>query len=150
MGARMTGDEPPADDPWAVFDGDPLAAWEMPMPQSSPPTFPGAMYDGSGTRLQGDGPESITLEYANGHPFTVMLGKKEILARHEALAPEDRIWLLPDSLGTPSEMPATILEDLADRLTRGQRIGLAGNNPELGLAVQRALALLYASPEGQA
>ena len=121
----------------------------MTAPTSSPEDFPGTLYDGDGTRLAGTGPEfSLATTQALPHKGLI----RDRPGAEEVAVPErgDRLWLLPDTFGTPPELPVPLLAELADVVRRGNTVGMAGSNYGAYALVRDALVLLLDETEGQA
>jgi hypothetical protein len=113
--------------------------------------FPGTLYDGDGMRLAGTGPD-FTPALNDVLPFKVVL-------RHRRVADEggelglgigDRLWLLPDTFGTPPALPEDVLDELADALRAGRKVGLAARDDAVGAFARDALLLLLNEAEGRA
>ena len=102
--------------------------------------FPGALYDGDGSLLAGDGPE-LTPELTDGLPHKALIrdtpGREEVVVLERG----DRLWLLPDGFGTPPELPMRLLLDLAAVVRRGCKVGLAGRDPDAYAQARDALML---------
>ncbi len=92
-------------------------------------TFPGTLYDGDGTRLAGDGPE-FTPELADDLPHKALITDRPGSREIAVLEAGDRLWLLPDSFGTPPVLPVLLLTDLAHVVRCGSKVGLAGSNED--------------------
>ena len=73
-------------------------------------TFPGTLYDGDGTRLAGSGPE-LTLEMTEALPHKALIHGKPGAVNVAVLEAGDRLWLLPNSFGTPPVLPVLLLTD---------------------------------------
>jgi hypothetical protein len=115
----------------------------------TPETFPGALYDCDGTLLAGTGPE-MTLELTERLPHKALIhdkpGEVEIATLHAG----DRLWLLPDTFGTPPELPIGLLTELANVVRRGGRVGLAARSEGAYVLVRDALVLLLNDAGGRA
>jgi hypothetical protein len=111
--------------------------------------FPGTLYDGDGTCLAGDGPE-FTPGLTEGLPHKALIrdtpGEEEVAL----LEAGDRLWLLPDTFGTPPELPMALLTTLANVVRQGGKVGLAAGNHELYALVRDALVLLLDDSGGHA
>ena len=77
--------------------------------------FPGTLYDGDGMRLAGDGPD-YTPALNQALPFKVVLRQYGVTDEAGELSVGDRLWLLPDTFGTPPALPEDVLDELADAL----------------------------------
>jgi hypothetical protein len=112
-------------------------------------TFPGALYNGDGTLLAGDGPE-LTDELTDEIPHKALI---HIGARIEGIATlkeGDRFWLLPDTFGEPPVLPVLLLTDLVALARAGHRIGLAAREREAYEQARDALVLLLDDSGGRA
>jgi len=111
--------------------------------------FPGTLYDGDGTRMAGDGPE-FTPELTEGLPHKALIrdtpGEEEVAL----LEAGDRLWLLPDTFGTPPELPMALLTTLANVVRQGGKVGLAAGNQDAYVLVRDALVLLLDDSGGHA
>ena len=111
--------------------------------------FPGTLYDGDGTRLAGNGP-ALALEMTEVLPHKGLIhgepGEEEVAT----LKAGDRLWVLPDSFGTPPELPTLLLTDLAHVVRRGRKVGLAGSNEAAYVLARDALMLLLDDGGGRA
>ncbi len=118
--------------------------------RTSAADFPGTLYDGDGTRLAGGGPE-LTPELTESLPHKALLrdrpGAEEAVAMLET---GDRLWLLPDTFGTPPELPMALLAELANVVRQGGKVGLAAGNQEPYALVRDALVLLLDDSGGHA
>jgi hypothetical protein len=61
----------------------------------------------------------------------------------------DRLWLLPDSFGTPPELPIPLLLELAAVVRRGRKVGLAGRDAHTYAQARDALMLLLDDSGGR-
>ena len=115
---------------------------------SYPDPFPGTLYDGDGTRLAGAGPESIP-ELSDVLPHKALLrdrpGGEEVVVMEHG----DRLWLLPDSFGSPPELPIGLLTELAAVVRAGRKLGLAGHDHTTYVLARDALMLLLNDAGGQ-
>lgn len=91
--------------------------------------FPGTLYDGDGTRLVGDGPE-FTSGLADDLPHKALIRDRPGSEEVAVLETGDRLWVLPDTLGDPPELPIPLLAELAEVVRRGRSVGLAARDPE--------------------
>ena len=124
-----------------MSDDGPATAWRD--------GFPGTLYDGNGMRLAGDGPD-FTPGLTEALPFKVVLRRYGVTDEAGELRIGDRLWLLPDTLGTPPELPVAVLAELAEVVRHGRKLGLAGHNPEVYALVRDALVLLLDDSGGHA
>ena len=62
----------------------------------------------------------------------------------------DRLWLLPDSFGTPPELPMLLLTELARVVRQGRKVGLAASNEDAYVLARDALMLLLDDSGGLA
>ena len=116
-----------------------------------PRAFPGILYAGDGMRLAGDGPDAFTDAQGEALPFKAVIhGKPPRPGAGSEMRMEDRIWVLPDTLGTPPEIPAGLLFELAGVIRDGGQVGLAARNGAEGAKMRDMLVLLLSPPEGQA
>jgi hypothetical protein len=122
--------------------------WGMPRPRV-PTNLHGTVYDGAGVRVLGDGPKTITVSKLNAYPFKTTLGRNEVLVRGGPLGREDRLWLLPRT-SMPPDLPIDLLQDFANLLKQGRRVGLAGSDRTIGEFIAGALRLAYTDPQGSA
>ena len=109
---------------------------------------PGALYDGDGTLLAGDGLE-MTLELTDDLPFKALIRDRPGAVEVAMLEAGDRLWLLPDSFGTPPELPMRLLLELADAVRRGRKVGLAGRDTDAYAQARDALMLLLDDSGGR-
>ena len=114
-----------------------------------PDPFPGTLYDGDGTRLAGTGPEVLP-ELDDTIPHKALLrdrpGGEEVVVMEHG----DRLWLLPDSFGSPPELPISLLAELATVVRAGRKLGLAGRDHTTYVLARDALMLLLNDTGGQA
>lgn len=116
-----------------------------------PRAFPGILYAGDGMRLAGDGPDAFTDAQGEALPFKAVIhGKPPRPGAGSEMRMGDRIWVLPDTLGTPPEIPAGLLFELAGVIRDGRQVGLAARNGAEGAKMRDMLVLLLSPPEGQA
>lgn len=116
-----------------------------------PRAFPGILYAGDGMRLAGDGPDTFTDAQGVSLPFKAVIhGTPPRPGAGSEMKVGDRIWVLPDSLGTPPEVPAQLLLELVDIIKRGGQVGLAARDGASGVRMRDMLVLLLSPPEGQA
>ena len=114
-------------------------------------TFPGILYTGDGMRLAGDGPDAFTDAQGDALPFKAVIhGTPPRPGAGSEMRAGDRIWVLPDSLGTPPEIPPQLLLELASIVRGGGRVGLAARDGAEGVRMRDMLVLLLATPEGRA
>jgi len=111
--------------------------------------FPGTLYGGDGTHMAGDGPE-MTPELTESLPHKALITDKPNGREVAVLESGDRLWLLPDSFGTPPELPMALLTTLANVIRRGNSVALAARNPEVYALVRDALVLLLDDSGGYA
>lgn len=119
------------------------------MRDPSPDDFPGTLYDGDGTRLAGEGPE-FSPELTESLPHKALIRDRPGTEEVAVLEHGDRLWLLPDSFGTPPELPVPLLAELAEAVRRGRKVGLAGSSHDAYVLVRDALVLLLDDTGGQA
>ena len=112
-------------------------------------TFPGTLYDGDGTRLAGGGPE-LTLEMTERLPHKALIHGTPGAVDIAVLKTGDRLWLLPDTFGTPPELPMPLLTELASIVRRGRKVGLAASDQGAYLLVRDTLMLLLDDSGGRA
>ena len=113
--------------------------------------FPGILYAGDGMRLTGDGPDAFTDAQGDTLPFKAVIhGTPPRPGTGSDMKMGDRIWVLPDSLGTPPEIPAQLLLELAGIIKAGGQVGLAARDGAEGARMRDMLVLLLSPPEGQA
>ena len=113
--------------------------------------FPGILYAGDGMRLAGDGPDAFTDAQGDALPFKAVIhGSPPRPGAGSDMKMGDRIWVLPDSLGTPPEIPAQLLFELAGIVKAGGQVGLAAREGAEGARMRDMLVLLLSPPEGQA
>jgi hypothetical protein len=112
-------------------------------------SFPGTLYDGDGTLLAGDGPE-FTSEMADDMPFKALVRDAPGDVDVAVLEAGDRLWLLPDTFGNPSELPVPLLAELAAVVRRGRKVGLAATSQDAYLLARDALMLLLDDSGGRA
>ena len=121
------------------------------MSYPNPEDFPGTLYDGDGVRLAGSGPPQITDELSDDLAFKALLfdgpGPPEDTID---LGPQDRFWVLPDSLGTPPQLPWPLVTELTALIRGGRRVGLAARDPSVGAEVRDAILLLLNELGGRA
>jgi len=116
-----------------------------------PRAFPGILYAGDGMRLAGDGPDAFTDAQGEALPFKAVIhGKPPRPGAGSEMRMGDRIWVLPDTLGTPPEIPPGLLFELAGVIRDGGQVGLAARNGAEGAKMRDMLVLLLSPPEGQA
>jgi len=118
---------------------------------SPPRAFPGILYAGDGMRLAGEGPDTFTDAHGDALPFKAIIrGTPPMPGQEAELQASDRLWVLPDSLGTPPEVPAGLLYELAMLIKDGGKVGLAARDAGAGARIRDMLVLLLATPEGRA
>ena len=115
----------------------------------SPTMFPGALYDGDGTRLAGDGPEFST-EMTEGLPHKALIRDRPGAEEVAVLEHGDRLWVLPDTFGAPPELPVALLAELADVVRRGHKVGLAAGDHGAYVLARDAPGLLLDDTGGRA
>lgn len=113
--------------------------------------FPGALYDGHGWRLAGDGPARLTHELTEALPHKAVVhdnrpGAVEVVV----LRAGDRFWLLPETFGDPPALPAVVLAELAEVVRRGHKLGFGARCAKAYALVRDALMLLLNEAEGRA
>ena len=104
--------------------------------------FPGTLYDGDGMRLAGDGPD-YTPALNHALPFKIVLRHCRAADEGGELGIGDRLWLLPDTLGTPPALPEDVLDELADALRAGRKVGLAARDEAVGALARDMPPLLF-------
>lgn len=119
------------------------------MTYPAPEDFPGTLYDGDGMRLAGAGPD-FTPALNDSLAFKVVLRHHRATDEGGQLGIGDRLWLLPDTLGTPPELPELVLDELVGVIRAGNKVGLAARDEAVGAFVRDALLLLLNEGEGQA
>ena len=116
-----------------------------------PRAFPGILYAGDGMRLAGNGPDIFTDAQGSTLPFKAVIhGTPPRPGAGSEMKAGDRIWVLPDSLGSPPEVPAQLLLELAGIIRHGGQVGLAAQDGAEGARMRDMLVLLLSPPEGQA
>ena len=110
--------------------------------------FPDALYDGDGTLLAGDGPE-LAPGLTDNLPYKVLIRDRPGAVEVAVLEAGDRLWLLPDTFGTPPELPMRLLVELAEAVRRGRKVGLAGRDPDAYAQARDALMLLLDDSGGR-
>lgn len=116
-----------------------------------PRAFPGILYAGDGMRLAGDGPVLFTNAQGDALPFKAAIhGTPPRPGAGSDMKVGDRIWVLPDTLGIPPEVPAQLLIELAQIISDGGQVGLAARDGAEGARMRDMLVLLLSPPEGQA
>ncbi|MBV9750437.1 MAG: hypothetical protein JO157_16650 [Acetobacteraceae bacterium] len=111
--------------------------------------LPGTLYDGDGTRLAGSGPE-LTLEMTEALPHKALIHDEPGAVDVAMLEAGDRLWLLPDSFGTPPVLPVLLLTNLAHVVRRGHKVGLAASDEDAYVLARDALMLLLDDSGGRA
>lgn len=119
------------------------------MTEPSPEDFSGTLYDGDGTRLAGTGPE-FTTEMTEHLPHKALIRDRPGAEEVAVLEEGDRLWVLPDTFGSPPELPMPLLAEMADVVRRGNKVGLAGSNYEAYVLARDALVLLLDDSGGEA
>ena len=61
----------------------------------------------------------------------------------------DRLWLLPDTFGTPPVLPVLLFTDLAHVVRCGRKVGLAASSRDAYTLVRAALMLLLDNSGGR-
>ena len=116
-----------------------------------PRAFPGILYAGDGMRLAGDGPDAFSNAQGEALPFKAVIhGSPPRPGAGSEMKVGDRIWFLPDTLGTPPEVSAQLLLELAQIIKNGGQVGLAARDGAEGAKMRDMLVLLLSPPEGQA
>lgn len=110
---------------------------------------PGALYDGDGTLLAGDGPE-MTPELTENLPLKALIRDRPGAVEVAVLEVGDRLWLLPDTFGAPPELPMPLLAELAEVVRGGRKVGLVGRDPDAYVLARDALMLLLDDSGGRA
>jgi hypothetical protein len=114
-----------------------------------PEHFPGTLYDGDGKRLAGAGPDfSPALE--GSCSFKAVLYDLDNLPPNVVMRASDRLWLLPDDLGSPPQLPYPLLSGLASIIRNGGKVGLMARDKTIGAKVQGVIELLMSDPRGRA
>lgn len=119
------------------------------MTRPPPEDFPGTLYDGDGTRLAGTGPE-FTPEMTEALPHKALIRDRPGAEEVAVLERGDRLWVLPDTFGTPPGLPVALLAELADVVRRGHKVGLAAADRKAYVLARDALVLLLDDRGGQA
>ncbi|MGI4945576.1 MAG: hypothetical protein ACRYHQ_34275 [Janthinobacterium lividum] len=113
--------------------------------------FPGILYAGDGMRLAGDGPDAFTDAQGEALPFKAVIhGTPPRPGAGSEMKMGDRIWVLPDSLGSPPEIPPQLLLELVGIIKQGGQVGLAARDGAAGAKMRDMLVLLLSPPEGRA
>ena len=113
--------------------------------------FPGFLYAGDGTRLAGDGPDTFTDIQDEAPPFKSVLRATPVQPGEvPQLRMDDRLWVLPDSFGSPPEIPVQLLFELANVIRNGGQVGLIAWDEAEDARMRDMLVLLLLPPEGQA
>lgn len=110
--------------------------------------FPGTLYDGDGMRLAGTGPD-FTPALNDALPFKAVLRHWRDADEGGQLGLSDRLWLLPDTLGSPPELPEAVLDELVRVIRAGNKVGLAARDEAVGALVRDALLLLLDEGGGE-
>ena len=105
-------------------------------------TFPGAIYDPEGKRLDRPGPD-MTQEQLNDHLHQTLLANRDDVE-------VSRVWLLADD-ATADALPSVIVAEAVRLILAGQGLLIAARRPEAEVDVReglvRALDLFTALPE---
>lgn len=113
--------------------------------------FPGILYAGDEVRLAGNGPDAFTDIQGDALPFKAVIhGSPPRPGTGSEMKMDDRIWVLPDSLGNPPEVPPQLLLELVGVIKRGGQVGLAARDGAAGASMRDMLVLLLSPPEGEA
>ena len=99
-------------------------------------------------RLAGTGPD-FTPALNDALPFKVVLRHRREADEGGHLGLGDRLWLLPDTLGSPPELPEDVLDELVRVIRTGNKVGLAARDEAVGAFVRDALLLLLNDGEEQ-
>jgi hypothetical protein len=99
-------------------------------------------------RLAGTGPD-FTPALNDALPFKVVLRRRRVADEGGELGIGDRLWLLPDTFGTPPALPEDVLDELADALRAGRKVGIAARDEAVGALARDALLLLLSEGEGR-
>ena len=83
-------------------------------------------------------------------PHKALLHDKPGAVDVAVLAAGDRLWLLPDSFGTPPVLPMLLLTELAHVVRCGRKVGLAASSENAYVLVRDALMLLLDDSGGRA
>ncbi len=109
----------------------------------------GILYAGDGMRLAGDGPDAFTEVQGDALPFKAVIhGSPLRPGLGSEMQADDRIWVLPDSLGTSPEVPAQLMLELVRIVRSGGQVGLAACDGALGARMRDMLVLLLSPPQG--
>lgn len=119
-------------------------------PAKSVSAFPGILYAGDGARLAGTGPCTFTAELDASLPFKALIHGCPPSADDDALATEDRLWVLPERFSTPDALPTLLLYQLTNLVHAGGKVGLASVDELVCNQVRDMLLLALAEPEGSA
>lgn len=121
------------------------------MPLAQPDSaFPGILYAGDGARLAGIGPCTFTPEMDASLPFKALIHGCPPTADDDALAFEDRLWVLPEQFSMPDALPTPLLNELANLVHAGGKVGLASADEQVCNQARDMLLLVLAEPEGSA
>ena len=115
-----------------------------------PRAFPGILYAGDGMRLAGDGPDAFNDAQGDALLFKAVIHGSPPRPGAGSEKAGDRIWILPESLGSPPEVPAQLLLELATIIKEGGQVGLAARDGAEGRRMRNMLVLLLSPPEGEA
>ena len=83
-------------------------------------------------------------------PFKALIRDRPGAVAVAVLEAGDRLWLLPDTFGTPPELPVPLLAELAEVVRGGHKVGLAAANRDTYELARNALVLLLDESGGRA
>ncbi|MFC0410618.1 hypothetical protein [Roseomonas elaeocarpi] len=107
----------------------------------------GAVYDGDGNLVAGEGPP-FSLELVAALPFQAVLHDQE--NPENSMAPRDRLWLLPEQAGTGLRVPEQLLADLAATIRAGRKVLVMGHDGDLGEQACAAVEHMLDTAHGNA
>ncbi|MFT8246774.1 hypothetical protein [Roseomonas sp. BN140053] len=107
-----------------------------------PPEF-GAIYDGTGTLIAGDGP-AFSVGLVAALPFQALL--HDLDRPGNSMEADDRLWLLPDQPWASVNLPEHLLAGLATTVRSGGKVLVMAHDAEAGdLACQSVEVMLDGS-----
>ena len=112
--------------------------------------FPGVLYDGDGTRLAGDGPDTFSPEMDADLPFKAFIRDSTLTRDEDVLALGDRLWVLPERFTMPAGPPTLLICHLAGMVRAGRKVRLASTDELTCLHAKDLLMLTLADAKGEA
>ena len=107
----------------------------------------GAVYDGDGRLVLGHGP-AFSLGLITDRAFQAVLHNLD--EPGNTIAPEDRLWLLPEGLVPDAPLPEHVLASLAAAVRAGGKVVVMADSAEAGNRACEAIGQALDARQGSA